>query len=398
MSMDMNSQKGVNLANKSFGDILADGFKLFFRIYGKIILPLAFFQVLIIILDILLLTDFRLYVNSRGNVYFDFIDNLSGDTLPTPSDMRSMITFLTLNLTLSFLQNLIGAIIITIAICSVSNYTYKKYMGEDISVKESFKSLFNKKILIVLLIIGVFLPLTSYLLFIPGIFIFSFFIFLVFTYNMEEKNEENESLIEMSEPEEVKAYSKDRSNKDHAKKTYSPIKEARAIGKGAFWKIIGVFVITNFLIITIRLIFTSTVSFFLDSGPSSLRAEINSWDDLATRNYGMLILYQILLSVIDIIFAPLFICLLTSLFSSMKAKKDLGPQYQKGYYPIRGYYAEKFPESGKAPYKIYEDVEVSPPSEIEIKDRLYCPYCGFLITTPKKFCPNCGENLSDLIA
>ncbi len=398
MSMDMNSQKGVNLANKRFGDILADGFKLFFRIYGKIILPLALFQVLIIILDVFILTDFRLYVNSREINYYDLIENLSGDTLPAESDMRSMITFLTLNLTLFFLHQIIRAIVITIAMCSVSSYTYKKYMGEDISVKESFKSLFNKKILIVLLIIGIFLPLTSYLLFIPGIFIFSFFIFLVFTYNMEEKNEENESLIEISDPEEVKAYSMDRSNKDHAKKTYSPIKEARAIGKGAFWKIIGVFVINLSIILSISFLFQSIIIFILDAGPPSLLAEINSWDDPATRNYGMLILYQIFLSIIDIIFAPLFICLLTTLFSSMKAKKNSESQYQRGFYPVGGYYKDEFPKPRQEPYKIHEDVEVSPPSEIDIKDRFYCPYCGFLITTPKKFCPNCGENLSDLIA
>ncbi len=397
--METNSQKLVNLANKSFSDIIGEGFKLFIKIYIKIILPLALFQVLIIILNVFLLTDFKLFVSSRESNYFELIENLGAGTIPTEIEieMRTIVFYFFLILTQSFLQNLIGAIIITIAMCSVSKYTYNKYTGEDISIKESFKSLFNKKILLVLLIIGVFLPLTTFLLSVPGIFIYSFFIFLVFTYNMEEKNDEIESLIDVPEPEEVKGYTNDRSNYTHSKKTYNPIKEARAISKGAFWKIIGVFVINLFLILIIRLIFNSAVSFFLNSGPLSLGEEINNWEDPATRNYGMLILYQILISLIDIIFAPLFICLLTALFSSMKARKDLGHKYQQGYYPARDYYKEALPESRQELYKIYEDVEGTPPSEIEIKGRLYCPYCGFLITSPKKFCPKCGESLSELI-
>ena len=64
--MEHNSQKLINLANKRFGDVLRDGFKLFTQTYKTLILPLALFQVLLIALDILLLTDLRIYVSSLG--------------------------------------------------------------------------------------------------------------------------------------------------------------------------------------------------------------------------------------------------------------------------------------------------------------------------------------------
>ena len=50
--MENNSQRLVHLANKRFGDVLKDGFKLFSQNYKTLILPLAFFQVILIILNV----------------------------------------------------------------------------------------------------------------------------------------------------------------------------------------------------------------------------------------------------------------------------------------------------------------------------------------------------------
>lgn len=346
--METNSRQLSNLANKTFNEALVDGFKLFAQIYKKLILPLAFFQILLIILDTLLLTNLRWDLDSIG---LDLADMwLIEDPFVSESELNALISFLLMNFALLFLQNLIGAIIITIAMCSVSNYAFKSYMGEEISFKDSFKASFNKKIFTVILILGFILPLSSLLLFIPGIIIFGFFIFLIFTYNMEDVN---------------------------------PIREARRIAKGSFFKVIGVFVVNFIFFMVIGFIFTSIMSFFLNTDSVYFQAEINSWLDPATRNYGMLILYQILYSLVEILFAPLFICLLTTVYSSIKAKKELG------YYPQKQYYQESYP---RLEQDSFESTESFP-----LKDRFYCPYCGYLIKTLKKFCPKCGESLFGLL-
>ena len=64
--MEINTQRLMVLANKRFSEVLNDGFKLFIKTYGTLILPLAFFQVILILLDVFLLTDFRLYLDNLG--------------------------------------------------------------------------------------------------------------------------------------------------------------------------------------------------------------------------------------------------------------------------------------------------------------------------------------------
>jgi len=354
--MAINSAKFSNLAGKSFNEIIVDGFKLFARNYGKLILPLAFFQILLIILDTLLLTDFKWYVESIGLNITDLYTDLADPTTITESDFNALTSFLLMNLVLLFLQNLIGAIIITIAMCSVSNYVYQKYMGEDVSFTESFKSAFNKKILIVILILGFLLSISSLLLFIPAIIIFGFFIFIVFTYNYENSN---------------------------------PIKEAKRISKGAFLKVIGVFVVNFIFIYVISFVYSTIIYTFLDAD-LAYQATINSWSNPATRNFGMIILYQIFFSIIDIFLAPLFICLLTTLFASLKARQDLG------YYPKKGYYQESYPRREQESFELTRNLDITSQPNITLKERFYCPYCGNLIKNIKKFCPKCGESVIGL--
>ncbi|MFX0040128.1 MAG: zinc ribbon domain-containing protein [Promethearchaeota archaeon] len=357
--MDTNTLRLVNLANKRFKDILNDGFKLFIKTYGTIILPLALFQILLIILDIFLLTDFRFYVSTLETTYNTIMDNFYDGLTLTPNEWNFLASFLILSYLLIFLQNLIGALIISIAMCSVSTYVYRKFMRDEISFIEAIKSAFNKKMLIVILILGICLPLSSLLLYIPAIFIFVFFIFLVFTYNIESNR--------------------------------SPLSEARTIAKGGFWKIIGVFVLNVILISIISFFFNLIFNITLNTDSATFIASYESWYNPNTRNYGMIILYQIIISIADIIFAPLFICLLTSLFSSLKAKSELKYQYQQGYYPIRETYKETYPLR----QEFYEKTETQNSIPIiNLKEKFYCPYCGHFISVPKKFCPKCGENLS----
>jgi len=357
--MDIHSQRLLNIANKRFSEVLTDGFKLFTQTYGTLILSLASFQILLIILDIFLLTDFRVYMNTLGTTYTTIMQKfIEGSTL-TGSEWNFLAYVLLMDWFLLFLQNLIGAIVITIAMCTVSNYVYRRYMKEDINFLDSFKSAFNKKMLLVILIIGICLPISSLLLFIPAIFVFGFFIFLIFTYNMEVRK--------------------------------NPISEARAIAKGAFWKIIGVFVINVILISIISFLFTLSVNIILNTDSQIFSANVNSWYNPTTRNYGMIILYEILMSFVDIIFAPMFICLITALFSSLKAKRDFSYLYQQGAFQIRETYEETYIQQEK-PSEDDETHDLTP--KVQIEGRFYCPFCGHFISTPKKFCPKCGEGLS----
>lgn len=353
--MEHNSQKLINLANKRFGDVIRDGFKLFSQNYKTLILPLALFQVLLIVLNIFLLTDLSIYINSLGAEIPDITED--------PADLIKAFRYLLMTTGLLLLQNLIGATVITIAMCSVGTYVFKKIMNEDVSLSDSFKSAFNSKIFYAILILGICLPI-SFLVYIPALFVFGFFIFLVFTYNMDvDKN---------------------------------PISEARAIAKGAFWKIIGVFIINLLVIFSINLIYTLIIDISITAYSPEFNTIYNSWSDPMTRNFGMLILYHILYNIVDIIFAPLFICLLTSLFSSLKAKKDLGFQFQRGYQPSRDMYQESYRVLRQEPYEVIETEETTSFPEISRGGRFYCPFCGTLIQTPKRFCPKCGENLENI--
>lgn len=356
------SQRSVELANRRFSDIILDGLKLFFQNYGTLILPLAFFQVLLIILDIFILTDLKWYIDSIGLNLSEILEKFTDEVTLTESEWNLLTSFLFLNIGLLFLENLIGAIIITLAMCSVSSYILKRHLHIETRFIESFKSAFNKKIFLVILIIGICIPLGSLLFFIPAIIIFGFYIFLVFTYNMED--------IE------------------------NPISEARSIAKGNFWKIIGIFIFNFIFIFIFSFIFNSIIDLFLNPSSDTFLYNYNLWLDPSTRNYGMIILYQILVNLVDILLAPLFICLLTSLFTSLKAKKDLGFSYQRQYLPVREPYEKTYSQPMGLAQILDESIEEGTTTKLQFEGEFYCPFCGYRINTPKKFCPNCGENFS----
>ena len=90
----------------------------------------------------------------------------------------------------------------------------------------------------------------------------------------------------------------------------------------------------------------------------------------------MLFLNELLNNLVSIILGPLFICLLTTLFTSLKVRFDLG--YRRGYFQV--------------PTELYrtEQVQVQPE---RAESGLYCPVCGHHMEFKFKFCPNCGESL-----
>ncbi|MFX1427942.1 MAG: hypothetical protein ACFFBE_15920, partial [Promethearchaeota archaeon] len=153
-----NSQRLVDSASKSFWDIIGEGFRLFSKNYGKLFIPLAVFQIILIVLGIFVLTDLRWYVDSLSVDISEIMEKFIDNVTLTESEWNSLTTFLVLNMTILFIENLLGAIIITIAMCSVSNYLFNRYMQNETNFRDSFKSAFNKKIFLVILLIGVCLP------------------------------------------------------------------------------------------------------------------------------------------------------------------------------------------------------------------------------------------------
>lgn len=348
-----------SLANKRFGEIISDGFYLFGKnlkeLWGVFIL---FFSISIF-LKVFLLTALSWNVNSLAISANEIMENFYSDPLNiTDADYDIIMQSLFWSLAMGIIENVIGALFTTIAMCSVGNYLYKRYLKEETSFILEFKNTFNSKLMLVVLVLSLGIPLGFALLLIPGIIIFGFFIFLVFTYNLPE--------IER------------------------PAKEARSIAKKSFLKIIGLFLICALIGAIIEGIYVFILSYTYYIDPVTL----SSWFNPASRNYLMIFLYYLVYDIVGILIAPLFICLLTPLFASLKAKKELGSQYQRGYYQAREPYRQSYPQSSPESYKAPEQEYYSP--EPISQAGMYCPYCGHHVRTPKKFCPNCGESLDSL--
>jgi hypothetical protein len=365
--MEVNHQRFTNLANKRFGEIISEGFKLFFNSYGYIIIPFIVFSLISILINVLLLTDLELYISSLDQSLTELLENAPEGSNLTEAEWNLLTKYLIMNLLLLLLRSLIsgtevGGIFSTMAMCSVSIFLYNKYVFKEADFKSSFRSSFNKRLILVILIIGIGIPLGTIFLFIPAIIIYGFFIFLLFTYNLD--------------------------GIDH------PISKARAISKGAFWKLIGLFIVNYLFLISINFIYNLIIDFILEGvSGSSLSYNINSWMNPNTRNYAMFFLYQLLYSIGGILIAPLFICLLTTMFSSLKAQKDLGYKHVKKYYiPTERYqdlYSQRLQESDEQ-IESYNQIY---PTGKPLESGMYCPFCGYLIKTPKKFCPKCGESV-----
>jgi len=333
--MSRESQELTRIAKKSYGESISDGFRLFGKNWLKIIGPLTLFYVIYLLLKIFLLAD----MNWQGSVLGDIIGTIDPSNL-TEADIAQLISFLLFGLSAIFIDSIIYALLTALAMSSVSIYLYKKYLNLDTDFVQDIKKSFNSKLFVVLTILGLGVPLGFLFLLIPGIIIYGHYICSIFTYQFEN--------IE------------------------KPLKQARLITKGAFWKIIGVVVISSLIIIVINMIY----GLFLNLVWHVDAFTLASWYDPASRRYDMLFLNELLNNVVRIILGPLFICLLTTLFTSLKVRFDLG--YRRGYYQVP-----------TEPYKT-EQVQAQPE---HVDSGLYCPVCGYHMEFKFKFCPNCGESL-----
>ena len=250
--MSRESQELTRIAKKSYGESISDGFRLFGKNWTKIIVPLTLFYVIYLLLKIFLLADMNWQVSVIGeNIASTMDPNLSN---LTESDIAQLLSFLLFGLSVIFIDSIIYYLFTALAMSSVSIYLYKKYLNLDADLVQDIKKSFNSKLFVVLAILGLVYPLGIWFLLIPGITIFGLYICSVFTYQFEN--------IE------------------------KPLKQARIITKGAFWKIIGVFVISSLIIRVISVIF----GFFLNLIWHVDAPTLASWYNPANRRYDMIFL------------------------------------------------------------------------------------------------------------
>ena len=110
-----------------------------------------------------------------------------------------------------------------------------------------------------------------------------------------------------------------------------------------------------------------------DSNLTPFQSSI-SWYNPSTRNYGMIILFDLVINLVQVFFTPLLICLLTPLFAHLKERKEQYLQYQTPY------------------QKASQEYEV-PQKEIISGPGIYCPFCGKYMRLKFQFCMHCGQKL-----
>ena len=348
--MSDDNQDLRRFADLRFSKLLSDGFRLFAKNWFKLILPFALLLVISIVISNLLVIN----LNWQYYQMTPIVDAIyQKDPLSiTDADLNILVEYLVLTYVINLISSISGAIFTTLAMSIVAVQLYNSYTNYVGNFKEGFKSIFNSKFLIILLIFGIFVPLGTLLIFIPSTILLGYYIFVFFTYRENQIDK--------------------------------PLSEARNLSRGNFWRIIGAFIITSIIISTINLVYQFIIGFFwnIDS------ATVVSWYNPNTRNYFLIIMDDIIYyQLIGLIFSPLFICILTPIYTSLKAKKEFGYMYQKGGYAMQQRYAQTTRISNEQ----IEDMSIEGSQESD--QGFFCPFCGFHMKTKLKFCGNCGESL-----
>ncbi len=326
------------MSDKRFKEIISEGFYLFRKSYKTLIIPLALIFIISLIIKNLLVIDLNWQLNLISPA-IEVIIQKDPSTLDN-ADLSVMFEYISLILSSEFLNNLTSSIFNVFALCLVSNYMFKKLSGNPSNFVTELKKALNGRLLLVVLLLGVGIAIGSFLLFIPSIIIYGFYIFYVFTYHSEEG--------------------------------IQPLKEAREVARGAFGKLIGIFILSNLVV------FICDIIFQLFANPLFYQIYDGSWYNPSTRNYGSIILYDLFYNLPEILLTPLFICFLTSLYGFLKTNKEQQPQYLSRSYQS----SQSF---GASNTKVFKD----------LNSGMYCPFCGKYISEGRiEFCPHCREKLN----
>jgi len=325
-----------SVSNKRFKDVISEGFYLFRKSYKTLIITFALIFIISLVIKNLLVSDLNWQLTLISPAIEVIIQK--DPSALDPADLSVMFEYITLILSTEFLNNLTSSIFNIFALCLVSNYLFNKFSGNPSNFVTELKKALSGRLLLVVLLLGVGIAIGSFLLFIPSIIIYGFFIFYVFTY--------------------------------HSGEEIQPLKEAREVARGAFWKIIGIFLLSNLVVLICDIIFQ------LFADPFLYQMYDASWYNPSTRNFSSIILYDLLYNLPEILLSPLFICFLTSLYGFLKTNREQQPQYlSRSYQP-----SLRFDSSNN---KVSKD----------ITSGMYCPFCGK--STPRiEFCIHCEEKIN----
>ncbi|MBN1802620.1 MAG: hypothetical protein JW891_13995 [Candidatus Lokiarchaeota archaeon] len=345
------------LAEKPFNEILMDGLYLFGKKFGRLIL---YFLALLILSNFLiqvLTVELEWLIYNQGirvEAIYDLMD--ADPEAVTEEDLLFITQYLLSMILVIFAQSLIGAFFTTLSMSLVASHLYKSYTKKE----NNSQSLINIKIFLPLFVIGLLVPTGFYiLLIIPGIILFLFYIFSIFTYNMEGVEK--------------------------------PLKEARKIAKYSYSKILLVFLIAAGISSIVQFIYQSV----LDSIWIVTDETYVSWISPDSRNYLMLFLNSLLRDLTGILLAPLFVSMLTPLFASFKMKKDLGYERVPARWTTR---SNNTQEREYEPGIISESIDIPEVNRNRWQQRIgrFCPFCGNRRDMSLDYCPNCGESLKDI--
>jgi len=208
-------------SNKRFSEVISEGFRFFGKNYLTLIVPLGLFLLISLIIKNLLVAD-MVWRSLQMTPAIEAILNMDPYDM-TNDHLNLMMEYLALTLYSGFISGLIIAIFNVLSMCLVSNYLYNKFIGNETKFFSEFKKAINGKLIFVILLLGVGISIGSFLLYIPSIIIIGYYAFYVFTYNSDDSNQ--------------------------------PVKYARDVARTSFWKIIGVFVVSNLIIAIIDFFF-----------------------------------------------------------------------------------------------------------------------------------------------
>jgi len=268
-----------DILSKNFFQLLIDGFKLFLK-SALIIIPFFFcFNIIPIFINSFLLADFK----GENVLYFAF-----GFLFEDFFEILCIRTFL------------------VVAFCPIAIYFYEKYTKVDTSFTQSFKKAINYKIFFVWLMYAVIIPILYYTFYfvvllvlvlsfysieslvlflisrVVDVLLTSFFIYMVFTYSIRDKNS-----------------------------TFSKTKVYR---QGSYFKIL--------IILGIYVVIIEVFKFVLNLFWNPTFSEVYSWYDINNRRYDLIILNNFILSFPVLILGTVQIALLTPLFANQVAKKQ----------------------------------------------------------------------------
>ncbi len=254
--------------NNKFIKIIIDALKLFKNNYFKIFPIFLFFSVINLIIKVFSLTE----INYQLILLRDQIEeNSFNEELILLYFGAIIIEFITFSIFTIF------------ALSLVSRYLYKRYTNQEANFLKDLKKSINKHLIVILLLLGVCVPF-GMILILPGLLIYKYSIFSIFTYNIPEIKK--------------------------------PLSDAKNISEGYLWRIIIILILT----LIIGLLSAFPVRSVLWNYYESF---------IISRDYGMLFLFYFVCNIISIILSPLIVCLLTSLFHSCYDSYKVEIEYLK---------------------------------------------------------------------